>query len=267
MEAQHPVYLNGRWNLDSGFPDYYLCALAYKLPHATQLLLVVSFGLLCCARGLPDRFRMLALLGVPIVALLGVASNSSMQLGVRYILPIFPFLYLLASYAGTIWTQPAGKFRKILLSLGVPFLLWGLRYHPHHLAYFNELAGGPAAGSEHLLDSNIDWGQDLYELSEYLQAHQIEEVGLAYFGMLPPARLGIPYHFPPSISQVQLMHQIPPGWYAISVNFVAGRPHTIRDRDDSSRAVNYLEFGYFRELTPAARIGWSINLYRVDYEP
>jgi hypothetical protein len=76
-------------------------------------------------------------------------------------------------------------------------LLWSiassLGVYPHSLSYFNELVGGPANGHAHLLDSNIDWGQDLLLLKEWLDAHpEASPLGLAanrqhIVNMLPTA--------------------------------------------------------------------------------
>ena len=58
---------------------------------------------------------------------------------------------------------------------------------PHYLSYFNFLAGGPAGGHRHLIDSNLDWGQDLFELRRWLERNpQSEPIGLAYYGTVEP---------------------------------------------------------------------------------
>jgi hypothetical protein len=137
--------------------------------------------------------------------------------------------------------------------------LLSVRHHPHHLAYFNELAGGPSNGHMHLLDSNIDWGQDLRALKQFLDENRIDDVGLAYFGTVPPSSLGIRYHVPPRDSR--------PGWYAVSTNFLQGRPGGLRNPDGSIRLVDFDEFGYFRWFmkTPALveRIGYSIWVFEI----
>jgi len=64
--------------------------------------------------------------------------------------------------------------------------------YPHYLAYFNELAGGPAKGCESLVDSNLDWGQDLKGLKYWLDSHHVDKpVYLGYFGMADPRYYGI----------------------------------------------------------------------------
>lgn len=263
MEVMHPVFLDGAWNIGEGFRDYYLRACIYKWSHATQALVLTSLVSFLFWRVGRRLLRDHAAVLLPAALIVGIASMSHMQLGIRYILPAFPLVYLFAGHVGTWLTRPRWSWRKIWVTACLPALLIGLRYHPHHLAYFNELSGGPVQGREHLLDSNIDWGQDLRGLQEYLRDQKIETLRLAYFGMVPPARLGISYHLPPSDMQVRSRGSLPAGWYAVSINFVQGRPHTIRDFDDEVRSVGLDEFGYFRRFVPVARIGWSIDVYRI----
>ncbi|MEX2285668.1 MAG: glycosyltransferase family 39 protein [Planctomycetaceae bacterium] len=255
MESKHPVYLDGRWST-TGFSDYYLKALWYKVPHALQLLAMASLLFVLMPGREPRQLRVQLSLLVPAVGLVAIAGQSSMQLGIRYLLPMFPLLILFAGQAGR-WLRwrryPVRAALIVLLAIAASF---SVRHHPHHLAYFNELAGGPALGHTHLLDSNLDWGQDLRALKQYLDAQEITDVGLAYFGTVPPASLGIRYHVAPS--------RIPkPGWHAVSVNFVQGRPHWLREPDGTIRPVDFDEFGYFRAFEPVARIGYSIWVYHI----
>jgi hypothetical protein len=267
MESLHPVYLDGMLLSGEGFRDYYFWACAYKWPHATQALLLTALAACHLVRSSRRLWRTHLLLLAPAGLVLGIASASHMQLGIRYILPAFPLIYLFTGNLGAWMTQPHWHWRKVWIAACAPALLLGLRYHPHHLAYFNELSGGPIAGPKHLLDSNIDWGQDLRELHAYLRERNVESLGLAYFGMVPPARLGFQYHLPFSYKQVRAAGAIPAGWYAVSVNFVHGRPHTIRDFTDEVRATDRDEFIYFQRLSPVARIGWSIYVYHVSEGP
>jgi hypothetical protein len=255
MEGEHPVYLDGHWSLN-GFPDYYLRALAYKLPHAAQALVAVAVIFVLFPSRLRRQARLQWLLWLPVLVVIGVASSIGMQLGIRYVLPALPFLLLFASQAARCLDWQRFRFRTLLLIPLIAVLPASLRFHPHHLAYFNELTGGPIGGRRHLLDSNLDWGQDLHRLERYLQKQQLGEIGLAYFGMLPPAEIGIVYHLPPS-------WRLEPGWYAVSVNFAFGRPHTIRNPDGTVRSVDFGEFAYFREFEPVARIGYSIDVFHI----
>jgi hypothetical protein len=69
------------------------------------------------------------------------------------------------------------------------------------MSYFNELAGGPTGGHRHIIDANIDWGQDLYFLKEWQRENpHAKPFYLAYFGSLDPAWLAIDFTLPPQIA-------------------------------------------------------------------
>jgi hypothetical protein len=134
--------------------------------------------------------------------------TSHLNLGVRHLLPIYPFLYVLA---GSLvpeldrWRR-ASRIVALLIMVGVIavssrivfFPAYGLRWQivaPHYLAYFNELAGGPDNGYKELADSNLDWGQDLKNLKLWLVAHDIKDpIYLSYFGTADPHYYGISHY-------------------------------------------------------------------------
>jgi len=248
MEQHHPVYLDGVWNV-TGFPDYYLKAILYKTPLGTLALFLVALIAIVLRR--IDLRRAVFLVG-PAVALITLASSEGMQLGVRYVLPS---LALMTLAAAAIVSAPARWLRMTGIGCAAVSLA-GVWSHPYELASFNLIAGGPDGGRYHLVDSNLDWGQDLQTLADYVHREKIDDLGLAYFGTADPAAFGIRFHEPPSLPQ--------PGVYAISVNFVMGRPHVILDGKGGSRAVNIHEFSYFRFFEPLARLGHSIDIYRLS---
>ncbi len=178
------VYLFGQLR-DRGWWYYYFVALAVKLPLGTLALLVlaaVTWRL--SGRWSPARTVVLLAAGCFILVM---SLATDINLGVRYVLPGLPFLLAIAAEAAEAGIRPV---RWLVAAC----LLWNAgavaRIHPHHLAYFNELAGGPAHGHAILIDSNIDWGQDLYELAEWLKQHRPgQTVRLAYFGNVDPAIL------------------------------------------------------------------------------
>jgi 4-amino-4-deoxy-L-arabinose transferase-like glycosyltransferase len=255
MEQEHPVFLDGEWNV-TGFRRYYVMTLLYKLPHSFQALFVLSAGCLLCGCCGGRRWGVQLFLLLPAALLIGVASLSGMQLGVRYILPVLPLMMLFASQFG-IWIAARGlRFRRVAWGVIAAGCLWSLRHHPHHLAYFNEAAGGPIGGREHLLDSNLDWGQDLYLVKSFMEEQGLDEINLVYFGTLWPERLGVHYAVPSGA-------ELGPGWYAVSVNYVMGRPHLVHLPDGESRSTGYQEFVYFRQLDPVRTLGGSIDVYRI----
>jgi Dolichyl-phosphate-mannose-protein mannosyltransferase len=174
-------YLRGSYHRH-GFWNYFLVALLVKVPLSTQLLLALAVWLGCSGR-VPWR-RGEEFLLVPAVLLLGYFSLLfSLQIGLRYVLPIFPLLLVFISRVAAadpaaapapldLAAQPRGPtiagWRARWIAVGV-LLAWNaassLSIHPHYLAYFNELAGGPDHGAGWLIDSNLDWGQD----SEYVR--------------------------------------------------------------------------------------------------
>ena len=133
-----------------------------------------------------------------------------------------------------------------------------VRVYPHDLAFFNSLAGGPDRGAEWLVDSNLDWGQDLKPLARWLEEHQIRRVNLAYFGTADPRYYGIDATYLEGsellVPEEVLGRPELPGYVAVSETLLAGV------YGDSSRREFYR--GLERQQ-PVAVIGHSIRVYWV----
>ena len=138
----------------------------------------------------------LLLPGVAVLAL--VSSQVGFNHHLRYVFPALPFFCIwtgrVAAYAGPwprVWTA-------VVVILAGAATVSSLRVYPFPQSYFNELAGGPLGGPEHLLNSNIDWGQDLLELKRWYDDHpEARPFGLAYLGGQDPRAAGIVYQLPP----------------------------------------------------------------------
>jgi hypothetical protein len=272
----YAVYLRGVIRR-SGWWWYYLYALLVKTP--VSLMILAAFAGFAAAR-LPEArlaWRDELAWILPAAAVLGAMSLlTGLDLGVRYVLPIFPFAFAgTARLARPEVRRAFGRPAAAILAGGLAWLLAATLFvHPHELSYFNEIAGGPSEGYRHLLDSNLDWGQDLLELRRFLDDHAGEPLGLAYFGAVDPAIAGVPYFVPPRDPRaVDERHRVPsdtaplrPGLYAVSVNFVQGLPHRLLAPDGSALLVDQDAFGYFRLMQPIARAGYSIWIYRVGEE-
>ncbi len=257
MEQQHPIFLDGQWRV-AGFLDYYPKAVLYKLSHGFQLLIVL--GALAAWRYRRQAFTCTSLSWWgPVAILFTLATFSNMQLGIRYVLPIVPLGSLLAGQAIRFLNDASPAARRFLAVAAVLILVSALRHHPHHLAYFNEYAGGPIGGRYHLLDSNLDWGQDLLRARDFIQAHADENPRFLYYGTVSPKQVGAAVPFPPSRAPQ-------PGLYLISVNFVMGRPHAVWTPDENRRSIDFQEFGYFRNFGPIDHAGYSIDIYRITPE-
>jgi hypothetical protein len=227
-----------------------------------------------------------------------MSFGTDINLGLRYVLPGFPYAFIAMGKVAPWALGLAGRMRTAATAGVIACLLATIvstaRVHPHYLAFFNGVSGGPARGSEHLIDSNLDWGQDLVTLRDWLKHNAPgRRVGLAYFGQINPNLLrlrgeGFDWFLPPplpgtirpSSDPARLEGPPPrlePGLYAISASFVRGLPFAIYDPSprvpnlypgwDSRNAPNDRPaFGYFAALEPIARVGDSIFVYEVTPE-
>lgn len=246
LDQLRPCYLGGRW-LPEGVWYYYLYGLAVKAPLGHWVLaLCAGMGVLGGWRRQLQASRLLApALALAILVLVSCEANGCMFL--RYVLPAAgPFFVWTAS--SVCW--PGGWFRgrcwgaAACLAASAVSVLW---YYPHTLAYFNELAGGPAAGPRHLLGAEVDFGQDRKFLLRWLAANP--HARPFYTNML---LLGVADE--PWARDVHEMPQgpLPEGWYGVSVNDVYGQPPP------------YPELRLARKV---GRIGYSIYIYQLARPP
>lgn len=188
LDQGRASYLLGEHSV-RGTLAYFPAALFAKTPLA--LLLLAGRGAWLARRREPREERLWLL--APPAAFFALALTAKVQIGVRHLLPVMPFLALWAGLAAADLLRRGVAARLTLAALA----LWAgasvARAQPHLLSYFNEAAGGPAGGRRWLADSNIDWGQDLKGLSEALASRGNPPVYLAYFGVGDPSYYGIRY--------------------------------------------------------------------------
>ncbi len=249
------TFLMGRLS-DHGFPQYFLMTFLFKTP--VPLLLLTALALARAPR-LPRRDAVF--LWLPIAVYLTLSLTRGLQIGHRHLLPIYPFLFVAAGEAAArllAWRQPLG--RVLVLVLGLWYGAGTLRVHPHYLAYFNEPAGGPANGWRLLVDSNLDWGQDLKRLARWMRDNDVPRLKLSYFGSADPAYYGIASQALPGYTAPhapRVTREIAPGdVLAVSVTNLQGVYLDDQDRRLMER---------IRALTPIGRAGWSIRIYRADF--
>lgn len=155
-------YLNGSFK-EGGWWYYFLEGFLIKTPIP---FLVFLFWSLAWFRKHRTTFADKMGLLLPVIFLTVSISLSAHNIGVRYLIPIYPFL---AVYSGGI-INLAGK--KTLIALFVPLSIWyvfsSISVHPNQLAYFNEIVGGSDNGYKFMDDSNIEWGQDLKRLKKFI---------------------------------------------------------------------------------------------------
>jgi hypothetical protein len=284
------MYLRGQWH-DRGVAWYYLYALLVKTPLGHLALITVGLALAARHAGRPETAgTWFVLLHAAVIVAL-VSSHTSCSRYLRYVLPALPFLFVAAGgvLAGARARSPRWlSFAAACLAASAGSVAW---QYPHLLSYFNESAGGPANGHFHLIDANIDWGQDLLFLKRWQDEHpQARPFYLAYSGTLNPAWLGIEFEPPPQIrpraetavvvgdraagenrtgmepigEKVTSAAVLPAGWYAVSVNLLRGEQARVPDGSGQTILVTQPVFAPLLERVPVGRAGWSIYIYRVE---
>jgi tetratricopeptide (TPR) repeat protein len=229
--------------------SFFPVAIAVKTPVATLILILI--GLYFIARRRIDGTTALFLLLPPVVYLL-FAVAARLNIGHRHILQIYPFLFVLAGAAAAKLWHAARQGKAATAALGVWLVGAAVYIHPNHLAYFNELAGGPKNGYRVLVDSNLDWGQDLKALKSFLDAKGIGKVYLSYFGTGDPCLYHIDFTAIPGI---------PPRPKACAEAKSAG---PAPDYFVISATTRFLTRNYFEWLAsyqPIAQVGYSLFVY------
>ncbi len=246
-DPNRAYYLMGKFQV-GGFPHYFLMAFLFKTPLPTLLLLTASVILM---RRFPAGRRSDELfLVLPALTFFFVTSALADGIGLRYLLPLYPLIFIFVSRLAS--TISSGHVTRIA---GVALLVWyaasAAWIFPHHLAYFNEAAGGPANGYKLLGDSNLDWGQDLPLLKQWQDETGAGPVRLLYSWNGRPENYGIDH----VRATPRDWYQEPsPGTYVVSTFWLVRGLHEHRTKDVPA---NWLE-----RYEPTDRIGYSFFVYR-----
>jgi 4-amino-4-deoxy-L-arabinose transferase-like glycosyltransferase len=240
----------GELKEEGGWRLYFPVVLAVKTTLPVLLLLAVAAAVWFVRRDDPTHKHTIYV-AVASVALLSVCIASTLNIGVRHILPIYPFLAIFASSLFAAQPWQLRSVRPVMLVswfLVASHVTASLGAHPDYLPYFNSLA----RGREHQIlgDSNLDWGQDLGRLATYLKENGIGEIHLAYYGSTSPSAVGIEgaHAFGPE--------DRPRGKIAISVNLLQGLG------PEWSRG----DYTWLLAHEPYAKIGKAIWLYDIGQD-
>jgi len=289
-ELGHPTFLMGRVS-SHGWWWYFPAAFVLKTPLPILILAVVGCGLWVLSCGLRVEGYTLSVTGyrtcfsrithhasritsgalaLLLFPLLYAASSlfSSVNIGYRHLLPLLPFLYvgIGAQMANGEWRIANGASRithhPLLLTSYFLLLTWlitgTLAVAPHFLTFFNELAGGARGGYRYLVDSNLDWGQNLWDLRAWMDGNGEDRVYYAHYSPARPDVYGIDADFlPPDPRAVAFTPWHPaPGLYAIGATVLQG-PY----------APDVNTYAWFRGREPAARLGNALFVYEVGAAP
>lgn len=186
--GRHVVGGNGAFllghNSTIGWWYYFLVAIFFKTPIALFIFIFFSLYYFKKVRSkdIFDEYVLILSAGI----FLAVAMLSRANLGIRHVLPIFPFVIIFASKAINAIDFKNFSFKKsalptyIFCGAIVWYLAIGLGSYPNYLAYFNEFSGGSNRGYKLLTDSNLDWGQDVFRIKNYLEKNNIQKPYIVY---------------------------------------------------------------------------------------
>ena len=241
-----------------GWWYYFPLIVAIKTPISTLLLFIISVALFLWRRRWNWQILWPLLLAGGVFA---ASLISRVNIGYRYLLPMLPSL---AVFMGQL-AQPGflkSRFARLGVALALIItILSSMAVHPHYLAYFNELVGGPDKAWHVVVDSNIDWGQDLGGLAAYMDEEGFDFVNANWLGTATLDAYGIngrtvlgwpaakenplyDWFYPPRPA---------PGFYAFSATQLQG----LYLKEDKTR------FGWFKARQPLDKIGYSLFVYDV----
>jgi hypothetical protein len=249
------VYVLGKWR-PMGWLGFFPLTFLIKNPLPLLFGVLLGIGILVHKRRWWHKLEILGLFSLLYVLL---AITVGPNLGYRYMLPIHPLLYMVIA-SGVVWIWP--RLRQVgrwgIVALGVWYVVGTLRVYPYNLAFFNELAGGPANGWRYLEGSNTDWGQGWKALREF---REDQALTYSYSGPegyartasydlwdrpLPPLNYVLDPLFRPWLFPE-------PGDYVLSANTLSG-----------SFLVDPDNFAWFRYHDPDSVIGHTLYYYHVD---
>ncbi len=247
---RRPAFLLGE--TADGFWSYFPVVFLVKTPLPTLGLVITGAWMLIRRR--LDRTLGLFVL-VPVIIYFSSAVVSRMNIGLRHILPIYPFLFVFAgATAAELWKSGSRIQKGGVILAAVWYLGSCVVTYPDYLAFFNELVGGPKNGHKVLLDSNLDWGQDLKGLKRWMDANEVKKIRFLYFGTADPEYYGIDASYlPESLVEYDPRATQSPG----APKYVAMSAHLLYTGKDKFVKS-------FRDRKPVAVIGHSILVFDMD---
>jgi hypothetical protein len=258
-DPSYLAYLGGEFQ--HRFTGYFLAAYLLKEPLAGIVLALVGFVALVRSNSVPLLGKLF--LVVPAAAYFAAVTVMADNVGIRYAIPVLPFVHLIAGFGIATLIQARGRFAWAPYAAAV-LCGWAVLafagIYPDHLSYFNESAclmsqpgkigldGGSRCGPAWLDDSNVDWGQSFKQLKTWLDRNgggrTVKVAGTWY----PPEAYGIKYQ---RLDFKDVMQEPGPGLYAVSAHLVARVPNL---RGAST---------WLQRVPPAAIVGHSLYIYDV----
>ena len=245
-------YLMGELK-QGGWKYYLIVAWLVKTPIPMILCLAASLGLYLAHR----RTSVLeeAFLWIPFSGYLVFYSLFGDDIGIRYLIPCFPFMFVFAARLVPSILEIGKPFRIAFIASLFWLVMEWVSIMPDHLSYFNQVAGGPENGIEWLDNSNVDWGQGLKQLRQYLRTHRIDDYAYCYFGTGRPPFYGINGR---RITDMDFFIRPTRGLIVLSAQCVP-RGRDILDKVYGNNPLNWL-----RQQRPIYIVGHAYYIYEIN---
>jgi 4-amino-4-deoxy-L-arabinose transferase-like glycosyltransferase len=265
VEGGHDAFLLGQVS-NKGWWYYYPVTIALKTQIALFILIILSF--VFWKKTDHRHWFDEAFLWVLPLVLLAMGMQGSINLGIRYMLPIYAFIFISVSKLAGLWDpkqfahlwqngtkavkgNTTVKAMTIILALTMGwYVLAGILAYPYYMAYFNEFVGGYKNGDKYLTDSNLDWGQDNKRLAEWAEKNNIDKIYVDVFPGPMPAK----YYLGDRMVEWHVQSGRPKGYFAVSATFY-------RSSVAWKKANNNMDYTWLEGKTPVANIGGSIKVY------
>jgi hypothetical protein len=280
-----PTYFLGE-TFRSGIPSYFPIIYILKTPLAFHILFLTAFSTIFWQfkrnsfLEIGQRFKKWTFehfIEISMIIFLFIywyaSINSKVNIGIRHILPVLPFTYILVSIGiNNLFERiKVIKFKKAVLLPIALLLTWyvasSFSSFPYYLTYFNEIVGGPKHGYRYAVDSNLDWGQDLKRLAQWIESQGIKKIYIDYFGggevKYYLGEKAIPWYGSSWWSRWSGWHTLGafprPNYFAVSATFLQG------GRGKPSHDLNWPsgEYIWLNNYQPIAKIGNSIFVYYI----
>lgn len=183
----HGSFFLGSWSAGGNILYF---PVAFLVKNTIPMLLLLLMGFFVTIKKTIGRAERIFLISIALYFI--ISSLGKLQIGIRHLLPLYPFCFMIAGRSADLLGRKVWNFVIALLlawSLCITLMSW-----PNYIGYFNEAIGGSRNGYKYLRDSNIDWGQDLPALSRYIDKNRIDRVALEYFGQADPLVYGVRYY-------------------------------------------------------------------------
>jgi len=266
-----PSFFMGELNEkgDKGWRLYFPVTFIIKTPIPTLIFLLLGTIVLFFKRKSIDEcmrkdFVTEFILIFPVIFYFVTAICGNLNIGLRHILQIYPFLFVFIGRLGVLIEIKKWLIKVILGILLLWYMVSSIAVAPNYLGYFNEFIGGMKNGYKYLVDSNMDWGQDLKLLKKWLDKKGIESIQFSYFGFGLPEFYGIRYVYLPSgLSNLEIPqnYEVPPkgsqkGLMAISVTNLQGVYFKVKGIEPDY-------YYWLKKYKPIAMVGSSILIYDI----